>query len=100
MPRIGHINNFDAFSIADKRVSKLNLNGPRTFEERRTNFGYNLRLERIIDVDYHESAVAGDVRVSSRNRYAVSSVEHTVRVPGQCTLQKVVLGVAVQQSRG
>src|SRR5262249_359975 len=88
-----------AFGVANEGVPELDLNGARIFDVRLTDFADDAGTERVVDVHYYQTAIAGDVGVRSRNRDVVRAVENAVGVPCQSAFEEIVGRVGVEQRR-
>src|SRR5882724_1360099 len=96
---IGHVDDLYAFGVTDERITELNLDRARVLQRGRSDLANDAGLEWVIDVDDDKPAIAGYVCVSPGNRDVVRTVQHSVRIPGQRALEKVISRIAVQKRR-
>ena len=68
--QVGHVEDLDAFVVADVGVAELHLHRMRPLETIVAHDGLDLRMLGIVERDHHQAGVAADVGVGADNRDA------------------------------
>src|SRR5580704_5611789 len=97
MAEIGNVENLQPGAIYDERVAELNGDSLWRINRGRPNFRGHARLERIIEINDNQAAIAEHVGVDAGDRNAARAIQDAARIEGQGTFQKIISRVAIEK---
>jgi hypothetical protein len=92
--RIGDVDRGEAGVVGDKEIAELQCGRANALQR---DHSFELRFQRIVEIDDDEARVGGDVGVMAAQHDVARAVEDAILVPRDRARHEVVLRVAVGQ---